>query len=113
MSTSEAFPPTSEEALFQPDGTLNEDFLYERFGIGTDEALQIVTFGAYTGTVAQMLADEKCPVGSMLSTAYVEHGIDGVSAKLKTLEDLDPGFSVKITETTLRREQVKKKKISQ
>jgi hypothetical protein len=99
----------TQEAVFYEDGSLNEALLSERFGIGAEEAMQQVAFGSYTGTVAQMLGDEKCPVGGMVSTAYQEKGIEGVAEKFKTLSELDPRFSVKITEATAMREQVKKK----
>jgi len=56
-----------------------------------------------------MLDDEKCPVGGVLRTAYEEKGIEGVAEKFKTLGELDPRFSVKITQETIRREQLKKK----
>jgi hypothetical protein len=102
--------PTSQpsEVIIQPDGSLNEALLGERYGIGVEEAGQEVTFGSYTGTVAQMLSDERCPVGGMVQSAYQEKGIDGVAEKLKTLSQLDPRFSVKIAPETLQREQVKK-----
>jgi len=96
------------EAIIQPDGSLNEALLSERWGLGIEEASQHVTFGAYTGTVAQMLSDERCPVGGMIEGAYREEGIKGVVAKLKTLGDLDPRFSVEVTDATLQREDVKK-----
>ena len=114
MSHHESFPTAAQEqapqeAIFHQDGSLNEAFLGERFGIGVDEAMQHVTFGSYTGTVAQMLGDERCPVGGMVSTAYEEEGLGGVAELFKTLGQMDPRFSVKITEATVKREQVKKK----
>ena len=114
MPQHEGFPAAAQEqatqeAIFHHDGSLNEAFLSERFGIGAEEAMQQVTFGSYTGTVAQMLGDERCPVGEMVSTAYEEKGIEGVAEKFKTLGEMDPRFSVKITEATVQREQVKKK----
>jgi hypothetical protein len=114
MPKHEGFPTpapeqTAQEAIFHQDGSLNEALLSERFGLGAEEAMQQVAFGSYTGTVAQMLGDEKCPVGDMVSTAYQEKGIDGVAEKFKTLGEMDSRFSVKITESTVQREQVKKK----
>ncbi len=114
MPQPEGFPTAAQEqatqeAEFHKDGSVNEAFLSERFGIGAEAAMQRVTFGSYTGTVAQMLGDEKCPGGGMVSTAYQEKGIDGVAEKFKTLGEMDPRFSVKITEATVQREQVKKK----
>lgn len=100
---------SAQEAIFHQDGTLNEAFLGDHFGIGVEEAAQQVTFGNYTGTVAQMLDDERCPVGGMVSAAYQEKGLEGVAEKFKMLGEMDPKFSVKITEETIQREQVKKK----
>jgi hypothetical protein len=97
------------EAVFHQDGSLNEAFLNDHFGIGVEEAAQQVSFGSYTGTVAQMLGDERCPVGGMVSTAYQEKGIAGVAEKLKALAEMDPNFSVEITEATMERQRVKKK----
>lgn len=92
------------EVMFYEDGTLNEAFLIDNFGIGAEEAMQEVAFGAYTGTVAQMLADERCPVGDMVRTAYHEQGIEGVAEKFKALGEMDPKFQVQITDTTRQRE---------
>lgn len=114
MPQHEVFPigqeqvTAAQEAVFFDDGSLNEAFLANSFGIGAEEAMQEVTFGGWTGTVAQMLGDKKCPVGDMVSLAYTEKGIEGVTETLKTFSQLDPKFSVRITEKTLQREQVKK-----
>ena len=114
MPQHEGFPTVApeqatQEAIFHQDGSLNEAFLSGHFGIGAEEAMQPVAFGSYTGTVAQMLGDERCPVGGMVRTAYEEKGIDGVAEKFKTLGEMDSRFSVKITEATVQRENVKKK----
>lgn len=99
----------AQEAIFRSDGSLDEEALSARFGIGIEEASQQVTFGSYTGTVAQMLDDERCPVGAMVGAAYEEEGVEGVIKKFKALHEMDSGFSVEIAETTEQREQVKKK----
>ena len=98
-----------KEAIFKQDGSLNEEFLSERYGLGAEEANQYVVFGSYNGTVAQMLNDEKCPVGGLVSYAYDEKGIKGVAEKLKTIGELDPRFSINISDATLYRESLKKK----
>lgn len=112
MTGSEAFPDVgtaSQEAVFFEDGSLNETFLQQRFGIGVEEAMQQVAFGNYTGTVAQMLSDERCPIGGIVEGAYQARGIEGVEEKFKTFTLLDPKFKVEISSTTLDREQAKKK----
>jgi hypothetical protein len=98
----------AEAQLIYENGELNEQLLAERYGLSPEDAAQEVTFGTYTGTVAQMLSDERCPVGSMVETAYAESGIEGVSEKFKTLAQLDPRFTVEISEQTLEREHLKK-----
>lgn len=98
-----------EGAVFHEDGTLNEEFLGDNFGLGAEEAGQWVVFGSHEGTVAQMLADGQCPVGGIVSTAYKDEGLKGVAKKLNALHDLDPKFSITITAATVEREQVKKK----
>jgi hypothetical protein len=100
-------PP--DESIFFEDGTLNEDVLGQQFGLGAAEAMQEVTFGSYTGTAAEMLADPKCPVGGMIKKAYAEEGIDGVERKFASLQDMDPEFKFTITPETLEREGSKKK----
>jgi hypothetical protein len=100
---------TEQGSLLNPDGSLNEDLLSQRYGLGIEEASQEVSFGSYRGTVAQMLSDERCPVGAMVSTAYQEKGLDGVVERFKSLAQMDPQFSIRITPTTRQREQVKKK----
>ncbi len=106
LTAVEALP---KEAIFFDDGSLNEAVLQQRFGLGVEEAMQQVSFGSYTGTVAQMLYDERCPVGGMVESVYQEHGLEGVEGMFKTLRQMDPKFEVKISPVTLDREQVKKK----
>lgn len=55
MPQHEGFPTVApeqaaQEAIFHQDGSLNEAFLSEHFGIGAEEAMQPVAFGSYTGT---------------------------------------------------------------
>ncbi|HUY53441.1 MAG TPA: hypothetical protein VMV24_02610 [Candidatus Dormibacteraeota bacterium] len=98
--------PIIQEAIFYPDGSLNESLLIEQYGIGAGEAMLEVTFGNYRGTIAQMLSNDKCPVGHMVKTAYEEKGLDGVVETFKTLT-IDDDFSARLTKETLRREEEK------
>lgn len=95
------------DSIFQQDGSLNEQHLGEQYGIGILEAEQVVTFGTYTGSVAQMLADPRCPVGGMIRTAYNDGGLEGVAQKFGVLNQMDPKFKVEISEETIVREEVK------
>ena len=98
-----------QESVFHENGSLNEELLHNKFGIGIEEAVQLVSFGNHNGTVAQMLDDEKCPVGNMLAESYQEKGLEGVIEKFKFLEAMDKNFRVEVTKTSLRREESKKK----
>ena len=103
MSREGAPPP-----IFNEDGSLNADTLNEQFGLGTEDAMQEVTFGSYTGTVAEMLADARCPVGGMINRAFTTSGIEGVTQQFSNLKMMDPNFEVTISEATIER-HVKKK----
>lgn len=102
-------PEVPPAPIFNSDGSLNEGVLDKHYGLGIREAQQEVTFGNYTGTVAEMLSDGRCPVGGRLETAYREDGIDGVVKQFEALSAMDPNFRVKITPQTLERNHVKKK----
>jgi hypothetical protein len=102
--------PSSHQApsvINQNDGSINEAALAKQYGLGVTEAKQKVTFGNYTGTVAQMLDDGRCPVGGMVRNAYQEHGIDGVVKQFSLLKMMDPKFEVTVTEETIERDQKK------
>lgn len=87
--------------IFTSDGAIDETALREQFGLGIQEATQEVAFGSYTGTVAEMLADRRCPVGGMVSKSFREAGIEGVISQFSTLSMMDSGFKVEISELTL------------
>ena len=107
MSREFAPPP----AIFNPDGSINEGVLNDQYGLGIEEASQEVSFGTYAGTVAEMLDEERCPVGGMIRSAYHETGIEGVIEKFDILSKMDPNFKVEVTEPTIKREIVKKNQI--
>ena len=105
MAQQEGFPSDSQElaaaeAVINPDGTLNEDFLRNQYGLEAEDAMQTVSFGNYTGTVAQMLSDERCPVGDMVRNAYHEKGLAGVEETFQKFSMVDRAFEPKISETT-------------
>jgi hypothetical protein len=89
------------------DGTINEAFVAEHYGLGIEEASQEIQFGAHKGTVAQMLADEACPVGGQIQNAYKQQGIEGVARVFEGIKMMDPNFAVEISASTLEREQAK------
>jgi|GEM_PF-6051739 len=114
MTQPEEFPggyeavASAAETVFLDDGALNEAFIASNFGLGVEEAMQAVSYGKYTGTLAQMLADETCPVSGMLREAYAEKGIDGVVEQFQGLSMLSKASPLKVSEATLEREQLKK-----
>ena len=112
LADHEQWEQIAAEAMFHQDGSLNEAYLSEHYGLGADEGIQVVAWGKHTGTVAQMFDDENCPVGGRMRTAYQEKGLDGVIEGFEDLKKWVPGLSVKISETTIQRERVKKKKMS-
>lgn len=110
--SNEASPPQ----IFNSDGSLNEGNLSKHYGLGAEDAMQQVRFGEYTGTVADMLADGRCPVGGRIRTAFETTGIDGVLEQFGALNIMDPNFKVEISEVTVERARseagdIKKNKI--
>jgi hypothetical protein len=85
----------------EAEPALSEEEFLLRFGISLEEASREVTFFSYTGTLGQALADEKCPVGSMLESAHASSGVEGVRTQLETLKSLSGGtFDVEIRDKT-------------
>lgn len=103
--SSEAAPAQPTGGIFYEDGSINETFLVENYGLGVEEASQEVQFGSYKGTVAHMLADEACPMGEKVQEAYREDGIEGVSKVFDGISLLDNNFKVEISAKTLERER--------
>lgn len=104
-----AFEPEQPEDIFRPDGSLDEAFIEREFGLGVEEANQIVRYKNYEGTLAQVLNDKDCPVRAMLRDAYEQNGIDGVNAAFGAINTLSLGkTNLQVTETTRAREGQKK-----
>ena len=59
-----------------------------------------MSYGHYTGTLASMLTDERCPVGNVVAQAYEEKGLAGVEEKFMALSMMSNDFSVNISEKT-------------
>jgi len=65
---------------------LSQEQILEEFGFGPREAQQVLSFGTHTGTLAEMLSDEGCPVRDLLRDAYRENGsIDAGIEKVQML----------------------------
>jgi hypothetical protein len=82
-----------EQAQFDPS-------MIERFGLGPEEANSVVSYGNYTGTLATMLNDERCPVGNIVADADQQEGIAGVETKFAALSMMSSEFSVPISAKT-------------
>ncbi len=76
------------------------DALQGKFGLGERELSQPVEYGKYKGTVAEMLADEKCPFSDDFAEAFEHGGIDEVAGKVAILNMLSKSEDVVISEDT-------------
>lgn len=99
---------TPAPPIFNQDGSINEGVLIDRYGLGMAEATQQVKFGDYTGTVAEMLNDARCPVGGKIRDAYKGTGIDGVIEQFEALNIMVRDFKIEITAPTIERAREKK-----
>jgi hypothetical protein len=91
--------PTPQEALVdQP--VIDFDHILDTYGLGPQEASATITFGNYTGTVAAMLLDERCPVGGVVAGAFAAEGIAGVDTKLGALKTLYGDFDLRVSDET-------------
>jgi len=86
-------PELEQQTQFDPS-------MIERFGLGPEEANTVVSYGNYTGTLATMLNDERCPVGNVIADAYQQEGIAGVETKFTALSMMSNEFSVPISAQT-------------
>jgi hypothetical protein len=89
--------PSAHELEQQPQF---DPSMIERFGLGPEEANSVVSYGNYTGTLAAMLNDERCPVGNIVAEAYQQEGIVGVETKFAALSMMSNEFSVPISAKT-------------
>ena len=76
-----------------------EDFL-DTYGLGPEDLDKVVTFGGHTGPIWKMLADERCPVGTVVADAYAQDGPAGVEAKFVGLSMVSRDFEFQISDTT-------------
>lgn len=90
----------AREAEAEADQPIDFEHILDTYGLGPQEAASIITFGSYTGTVAAMLTDERCPVGGIVATAYAAEGIAGVETKLDAVKTLYGDFELAIGEET-------------
>jgi hypothetical protein len=100
-SDAELLDARAEVIEFDEYGSLPDDYLMARFGMTSEEGRQEVAFGKYSGTWAQMLADDRCPVGGMAAAAHREGGTTAVREKLTAMGSLfNADLSVKIADKT-------------
>ena len=67
---------------------ISEQDLMLRFGLSAEEGAQEIEFNGRRGTVAQMLADEVCPVGRMIESAHSEGGVEAVRQKFEGINGM-------------------------
>ncbi len=76
--------PTS---LINPDGSIHAANLWSRFGLQERDVAKTIEYGGNKGTVAEMLNDQRCPVGGMLERTFTKKGITGVAEKFGDLRE--------------------------
>lgn len=96
----------------QVDPRLNDEFFRSNYGISLEEASQPIEAGQYRGTMGQMLTDEKCPVGAMVSEAFQEGGREAAQQKIESFKPIFPNFEPKF-QPAVQLETDKKKEMSQ
>jgi hypothetical protein len=74
------------ELQFDDFGSLPDEHMMSLYGMSSEEGRQYIEFGTWKGTVAQMLADDRCPVGANVRTAHEERGIEGVQQTFEGLK---------------------------
>ena len=90
-----------DQLVFDEHGSLPDEILMPQYGITSEEARAVVTFGNRTGTFAQMVADEGCPVGPMLKAAHTQGGVEAVRQKLGKIEELfETKLAIEIADKT-------------
>jgi hypothetical protein len=97
--------PDAEDAIeqiaFDEHGSLPTEHLLPLYGITSEEGRQVVTFNGHTGTVAQMFADGRCPVGEMTRNAHEKGGVEAVRERLAMIEQLfDTKLSIQVADKT-------------
>ena len=102
-------PDKPKPTILNPDRSINYDAVRDQFGLGEKEANTRIRYGSYRGTVAEMLADDRCPEGGRLRGVYREKGLDGIRSEFSDYNKKDSGFKVEFTEETIARERDKKK----
>ncbi len=98
MSSFEVDRQVSSEAVMEQP--IDYDYILDTFGLGPQEASATITFGSYTGTVAAMLLDGRCPVGGAVAEGYTTGGLPGVETKLGAMKTLYGDFDLNISTET-------------
>lgn len=96
----EAYPlpsvDTAAGEATRPAAEFDAAYFLETYGLTEEEALQPVEAGQYKGTLGQMLADERCPVGPMAAEAFQTGGKEALQQKLESFKAVFPTFEVKL-----------------
>lgn len=70
------------QEMYRDDGELNEAFLLQEYGLSIEEVSRVVSFNGHELTLGEVIANPKCPYGSMLKAAYQERGGIGADEQL-------------------------------
>lgn len=103
----------NQTAELSPEDADKAEIL-QSLGVSWEEGQQYVTAGKYGGTFADMLLDQKCPVGAMVKDAYEagrleDRGKEAVQEKLDSLKMVFPNFKADVGERFVAAQAEKKK----
>lgn len=97
----EEFNP-EKAPLIYPDGTINEQYGKESYGLDLEELSQVVSFREYSGSVAEMLNSPNCPIGGIVKEAYKKGGKEEVIDTMKNIQVLDENFNPKLKKPEIK-----------
>lgn len=103
--TNGAIPLFTEEQAtveleFDEHGSLPDSYMMEHYGLTSEEGRQLVEFGTYKGTFAQMVSDDKCPVGRNMRNAHAEEGFAGTQRTIEGLKMMAPNLKLEVAPKT-------------
>lgn len=95
-----ATEPAFTELVFDEHGSLPDEHMMATYGLTSEEGRQNIEFGQWKGTFAQMVSDERCPVGGMIKNAHASDGFEGTQRTLEGLKMMAPELQISIAPKT-------------
>ncbi|HSX35833.1 MAG TPA: hypothetical protein VLH84_02755 [Patescibacteria group bacterium] len=89
--------PPGAEAVGQP--AIDYGTILGTHGLGPEDLGQPLTYGGHTGSLAEAIADPRCPVGGILGGAYRDGGFAGLQEKIGQMGDF-MGVSITVSPRT-------------